>query len=73
MLQEFGLYPRKNGSGRRWASEKRTRGVDVGRLRPNHYNCLDNTVGAHREFARTSLKVSGRSLGTRWEIAGGRP
>ncbi|RWW09313.1 hypothetical protein GW17_00027200 [Ensete ventricosum] len=26
--------------------------------------------GARREFARTSPKVSGRSLGTRWEIAG---
>ncbi|RWV81457.1 hypothetical protein GW17_00057124 [Ensete ventricosum] len=34
---------------------------------------LDDTVGAHREFSRTSLKVSGKSLGTHREIAGGRP
>ncbi|RZR89974.1 hypothetical protein BHM03_00017792 [Ensete ventricosum] len=34
---------------------------------------LDDAVGARREFARTSPKVSGRSLGTRWEITGGRP
>ncbi|RWV88662.1 hypothetical protein GW17_00049225 [Ensete ventricosum] len=27
---------------------------------------------AYREFARTTSKVSGRSLGIRWEIAGGR-
>ncbi|RWV77962.1 hypothetical protein GW17_00061141 [Ensete ventricosum] len=27
-------------SGRRWASEKRTRGVDVDRLRPKHYNWM---------------------------------
>ncbi|RRT51231.1 hypothetical protein B296_00003604 [Ensete ventricosum] len=30
-------------------------------------------VGARRKFARTSPMVSGRSLGTRREIAGGRP
>ncbi|RRT46597.1 hypothetical protein B296_00048414 [Ensete ventricosum] len=29
---------------------------------------LDDAVGAHPEFARTSSKVSGRSLGTRQEI-----
>ncbi|RRT67147.1 hypothetical protein B296_00022909 [Ensete ventricosum] len=34
---------------------------------------LDDAVGARREFARTSPKVSGRSIGTRREIAGGRP
>ncbi|RRT66273.1 hypothetical protein B296_00013832 [Ensete ventricosum] len=27
-----------------------------------------DAVGAHQEFAKTSPKVSGRSLGTRWEI-----
>ncbi|RWV88224.1 hypothetical protein GW17_00049707 [Ensete ventricosum] len=34
--------------------------------------CLDGTVGARREFTRTLSKVSGRSLGTCWEIARGR-
>ncbi|RRT36657.1 hypothetical protein B296_00041700 [Ensete ventricosum] len=34
---------------------------------------LDDAVGAHRAFARTSPKVSGILLGTCWEIAGGRP
>ncbi|RZS17915.1 hypothetical protein BHM03_00050119, partial [Ensete ventricosum] len=33
----------------------------------------DDAVGARRAFARTSPKVSGRSLGTRREIARGRP
>ncbi|RRT34038.1 hypothetical protein B296_00037352 [Ensete ventricosum] len=33
---------------------------------------LDNTVGAHRKIARTSSKVSGRSLGTHREITRGR-
>ncbi|RZR75082.1 hypothetical protein BHM03_00049061 [Ensete ventricosum] len=34
---------------------------------------LDDAVGARRAFARTSPKVSGRLLGTRQEIARGRP
>ncbi|RRT61809.1 hypothetical protein B296_00027617 [Ensete ventricosum] len=34
---------------------------------------LDDIVGARREFTRTSPKVSGRSLETRWEIARRRP
>ncbi|RWV77939.1 hypothetical protein GW17_00061167 [Ensete ventricosum] len=34
---------------------------------------LNDVVGAHRVFARTSPKVSRRSLGTHREIAGGRP
>ncbi|RWW21615.1 hypothetical protein BHE74_00024552 [Ensete ventricosum] len=34
---------------------------------------LNDAVGARCEFARTSPKVSGRSLGTRWEIVGGKP
>ncbi|RWW06540.1 hypothetical protein GW17_00030124 [Ensete ventricosum] len=34
---------------------------------------LDDMVGARWEFARTSPKVSGRSLGTRREIAEGGP
>ncbi|RWW36734.1 hypothetical protein BHE74_00058223 [Ensete ventricosum] len=34
---------------------------------------LDDAMGARGEFARTSPKVLGRSLGTRREIAGGGP
>ncbi|RRT39597.1 hypothetical protein B296_00020539 [Ensete ventricosum] len=34
---------------------------------------LDDTVGARREFTRTLPKVSGRSLGTRREIARNTP
>ncbi|RZS03971.1 hypothetical protein BHM03_00034233 [Ensete ventricosum] len=34
---------------------------------------LDDAVGARGEFARTSPKVLGRSLGTRREIVGGGP
>ncbi|RWV83832.1 hypothetical protein GW17_00054507 [Ensete ventricosum] len=34
---------------------------------------LDDVMGARRVFARTSLKISRRSLGTRREIAGRRP
>ncbi|RZS11700.1 hypothetical protein BHM03_00043054 [Ensete ventricosum] len=34
---------------------------------------LDDAVGAHQEFARTSPKVLGRSLGTYREIVGGEP
>ncbi|RWV77897.1 hypothetical protein GW17_00061220 [Ensete ventricosum] len=33
---------------------------------------LDDAMGARWEFARIMPKVSGRSLGTRWEITGGR-
>ncbi|RWW68199.1 hypothetical protein BHE74_00024287 [Ensete ventricosum] len=33
---------------------------------------LDDVVGVHREFARTSPKVSRRLLGTHREITGGR-
>ncbi|RRT61247.1 hypothetical protein B296_00032710 [Ensete ventricosum] len=34
---------------------------------------MDDVVGARQAFARTSPKVSGRSLGRCREIAGGRP
>ncbi|RRT33815.1 hypothetical protein B296_00051044 [Ensete ventricosum] len=33
----------------------------------------DDTIRSHREFARSSPKGSGSSLGTRREIAGRRP
>ncbi|RWW53988.1 hypothetical protein BHE74_00039475 [Ensete ventricosum] len=34
---------------------------------------LDDAVGARGEFTKTSLKVSGRSLGVHRKIIGGRP
>ncbi|RWW02521.1 hypothetical protein GW17_00034387 [Ensete ventricosum] len=53
----FDLHPKKIGSGRRWASEKRTRGVDVGRLRPNHYNSLATPLLFSSLPLRKSYKI----------------
>ncbi|RWV80154.1 hypothetical protein GW17_00058616 [Ensete ventricosum] len=45
----FGIHPKKIGSGCRWVSEKRTRGVDLGRLTgqcitsPPMFNGMDHT------------------------------
>ncbi|RWW07018.1 hypothetical protein GW17_00029618 [Ensete ventricosum] len=54
--------------GVRWKKTETRRKI----VRGSRKACLDDTVGAHQKIARTSSKVSGRSLGTHREIIGGR-
>ncbi|RRT48128.1 hypothetical protein B296_00022792 [Ensete ventricosum] len=76
-LECVGSSPRVSGAcqdgGREFTGRRPRLAGRLSRVGERLVGSLGDAMGARQEFARTSSKVSGRSLGTRLEIAGGRP